>query len=129
MNPTPPPNQTCKNPKCTRPFTLRSNKLFCSLRCKNKYHNDQSLDPHNPRVQISKRLKANDAILLRAYLLADPSKVTHEILEYEQYDFNYFTSQNLNPQTGQLISWIYSFGLEKNKDGKTYTIHVVTEEK
>jgi hypothetical protein len=127
MNPTPSPDQTCKNPKCTRPFLLRSNKLFCSLRCKNKYHNDLSRDLHNPRVQISKKLKANDAILHRAYLKADPSKVTQEILEYEQYNFNCFTSRNLNPQTGRLISWIYSFGLEKNKDGKSYTIHVVTK--
>jgi hypothetical protein len=121
---TPPPFQTCKNPKCTRPFPLRSNKLFCSLRCKNKYHNDQSRDPNRLQVQKNKRLKLNEDILGRIALRTDMENVSKEILAYEGYDFNYYTSSILNPTTKQMVHWIYEFGIEKNKERTTYTIHL-----
>lgn len=128
MTPPPPePYQTCKNKRCTRGFPPRSNKLFCSLRCKNKHHNDGSRDPQNPVAQKNKRLKANDQILLRVSLRTNMEQVPKAILEYEGYDFHYFTSRSQNPQTKQMVHWIYSFGLEKNQgEADTYSIHLAS---
>lgn len=125
MTPTPPTLPACKNTHCSRPFTARSNKLFCSLRCKNKYHNDRARDPLSPQVQKNKRLKANEDILVRIALKMDLKKVPRAILEYEGYDFNYFIGRTINPTTKTPVHWIYGLGIEKNKEAGTYTIHIV----
>lgn len=125
MNQAPEPFKRCKNRECTRMFAPRSNKLFCSTRCKNKYHNDRSRDPQNPVVQRNKRLKHNDAVLLKLFVRPISSKVPKAILEYEDYDFNCFTGRTTNQATGVPIHWIYVFGLEKNKsEVETYTVHI-----
>lgn len=123
---TPSHHQTCQNKGCNRPFPPRSNKRFCSPHCKNHYHNERNRDPQSPQVQTNKRLKANEAILVRIALnpKMDMDKVPRAILEYEGYDFNYFTSRSYNSATKAPVHWIYSFGLEKNKEAGTYTIHI-----
>lgn len=120
----PEPFKRCQNPHCTRMFAPRSNKLFCSTRCKNKYHNDRNRDPQNPQVQKIKRLKANEDILARIALRMDLDQVPKAILKYEGYDFNCITSQTTNAATKAPVHWIYGLGIEKNKDGNTYTIHL-----
>ena len=59
----------CKNPKCNRFIKLYENpkKIFCSIKCKNRFHYLKDCDEHYEIIQFEKKLKKNYSILLNFF--------------------------------------------------------------
>ncbi len=95
----------CQN--CTTPFVGRSDKRFCSIKCKNEQYQLEKKDSRKVTDEVDSYLHRNRAIL--ALLMGDAKKETFDrlILVRAGFKFDFMT------------------GLYLNKEGKTY--HIVCD--
>lgn len=104
-------------PVCGTLVTGRSDKLFCSTKCKsiNQYENRQE----NERFffKVDKKLKVNRK-LLRQYNKSGLSTIRKSELLKAGFDPKFFTHYWKN-QEGEVYLFVYEYGfLNKNKNGK-----------
>ena len=95
---------------CNRGMKGRSDKKFCSVRCKNQYHRDlrQSIQPAVKKVDDI--LHRNYAICLELTKDLQDSKLMISKLELEKmgFKFNYYTGSYLNSQN-KTYHYVYDF--------------------
>ena len=94
---------------CKAPLRGRSDKIFCSLACKNDYHVRLRRATAISVKEIDKILHRNRSILLEIMgKNAQQKKVNRLLLEKKKFRFNYFTRTYLNSR-GKIYHYVYDF--------------------
>jgi len=94
---------------CSTQFTGRSDKKFCSIRCKNYYHVNLRKATDKAVKEIDNILHRNRSILLE--IMGKNSvqkKIDKIILEKKKFNFFYKTHQTVN-SAGKTYNYVYDF--------------------
>ncbi|UBM60054.1 hypothetical protein LAG90_05265 [Marinilongibacter aquaticus] len=95
---------------CKRNLHGRSDKLFCSVACKNYYHVNLRRATFDEAKSIDRFLHRNRSILLEIMgKNTVQKKVEREVLEKKKFRFNYLTHFYRNTQ-GKIMHYVYDFG-------------------
>jgi hypothetical protein len=87
----------------------RSDKIFCSIKCKNFYHKELRKKTNKVAIEIDEILHRNRSILYE--LLGDSKKqltINRVVLEMKKFRFKYHTHYHINKQ-GKTYFWVYDF--------------------
>jgi len=94
---------------CKKLFKGRSDKKFCTIRCKSKYHKLLAGTTDVATSKIDKILHRNRSILLeiigkkKVY-----AKVSKDLLDAKNFNYTYLTSYHLNTRN-KMINYVYDF--------------------
>ena len=108
-----------KCPGCPNFFWGRSNRIYCSQKCKSKINNDRVAERDKIVIEIDKTLKKNRKIIAQLYNLFGGQELTQAIIKNSGLD-NPFKTTNGRMETGELYSCVYEYCLVKlhNKNYK-----------
>ena len=94
---------------CKSPFTGRSDKIFCTVKCKTTYHQKLSQVTRDAAYVIDKILHRNRSILLEIMgKYKTQLKVPITVLEKKKFNFNYITKYYVNKK-GKTYHYVYDF--------------------
>jgi hypothetical protein len=102
---------------CHAPITAgRSDRKFCSDKCKHAYHNTVKVHEHAETNKVIAILKANRRIL--QYLLGEKDElyVAKDTLRKRGFHFDYHTHQVVSGQ-GNLFQLCFNFGYRVMEEG------------
>ncbi len=102
--------------KCQQPFIGRSDKRFCSIVCKNAYHNAKRKNDLVYKVDAS--LHRNRSALEK--LLSDgkdPKVLEKETLKDLGFRFEYVTQFEVTPE-GELVRVVYDYAWKQISDSE-----------
>ncbi len=100
--------KTCKI--CSKTILGRSDKKFCSQRCKNYYHINLRKVTITATANIDEILHRNRSILLELLGKHQPQlKLDRIVLEKTNFKFKYHTHSHINKE-GKTMNWVYDFG-------------------
>jgi hypothetical protein len=94
---------------CKSGLSGRSDKIFCSLKCKSDYAYKLREVTELATTAIDKILHRNRSILLE--ILGKnkvQSKIRREVLEAKKFNFSYHTQNHTNNQ-GKPVTYVYDF--------------------
>jgi len=84
---------------CSKEIHGRSDKKFCSVRCKNYYHTNLRRVTNVAVFDINKILHRNRSILLEVIGINKfQTKISRRILDKKKFNFKYHTHININSQ-------------------------------
>lgn len=112
---------TCQS--CHKEFEGRSNRKFCSVSCKNKFHNSKNKEREANVTSINKILHRNWSTLHKLYDVYRSSPISMDVAEAYGYDKNYFTHIHNSP-IGEKYTMIYDLGLKNHIDNKIQIIKI-----
>ena len=94
---------------CENLLEGRSDKKFCSVKCKKDYHSKLRASTNKAVKDINKLLQRNRSILLEIQG-KHKSQVTvdRKVLEYKKFTFKYHTHYHINKQ-GKTYHYVYDF--------------------
>jgi len=108
--------QKCKI--CNNPIVGRSDKIFCSVKCKNYYHTNLRRVTDNAVKEINKILHRNRSILLEILgKQKTQKKVERIVLDKKKFNFKYHTHIIRNSK-GKLYFYIYDFAWMEFSDNE-----------
>jgi len=94
---------------CKKEFVGRSDKIFCSLGCKNDYNTRLRNTTKNAAKKIDNILHRNRSILLEIMgKHKSQTKINRIILDRKKFNFNYMTGYSIN-KAGKFYHHIYDF--------------------
>ena len=94
---------------CKKAVVGRSDKKFCSLKCKNNYYIRLRKDTDRAVAKIDKILHRNRSILLEIMGRSTSNKkVSRLILDNKKFNVDYFTGMHINTR-GKAIYRVYDF--------------------
>ena len=94
---------------CKTHFFGRSDKLFCSLKCKSSYHRQLRAITKSATYGIDNILHRNRSILLEVMGKHKTQiKIPITILEKKKFNFNYITKYHINSR-GKTYNYVYDF--------------------
>lgn len=92
---------------CKDPIYGRSDKVFCSLKCKNTYHQKLRYASVKSAIRINEYLKRNHGILLEQLGKNKfQVKVYRNVLSDKKFRFKYHTHTHTNKQ-GKVFHYVY----------------------
>ncbi len=99
---------TCQH--CSKKMVGRSDKRFCSIKCKNGYHRQIKLQSKSVVDEIDNILHRNHAICLEVMKKekTEKIKIPKLVLEKMGFSFHYYTGSYLNNQN-KMYYYIYDF--------------------
>ena len=99
--------KTCK--LCKSNFQGRSDKIFCTLKCKSRYHRKLNAVTKSATSDIDTILHRNRSILLEVMGKHKTQlKIPITILEKKKFNFNYITKYYINSR-GKTYHYVYDF--------------------
>ena len=100
-------NITCK--VCKIPISGRSDKVFCSLKCKNEYHLELKKSIPIEIKEVDKILFRNRSIL---YELLGTRKTQRKmkLIDLESKGFNFYYHTHITKSKNQDVFWCYDKG-------------------
>ncbi len=107
---------------CKKPIKGRSDKIFCSVDCKNYYHKQLRYASKQAAVEINGYLKRNYSILLE--LLGKNKsqiKVYRNVLEQKRFRFKYHTHFQINSHN-KMFHYIYDLAWMEFSDDEVLII-------
>lgn len=94
---------------CKKEFAGRSDKIFCSLGCKNEYNTRLRKVTQNATRKIDDILHRNRSILLEIMGKHKTQiKINRIVLDKKKFNFNYMTGYSVN-KAGKIYQHIYDF--------------------
>ncbi|MEX1002278.1 MAG: hypothetical protein WDZ35_09215 [Crocinitomicaceae bacterium] len=108
---------------CDKKFEGRANKRFCSISCKNKYHNKKNREKEAVVHEINKILHKNWVTLHQLYDIYRSSPISMDVAEAYGFNKNYFTHIHNSP-FGEKYTMIYDLGLKSHIDNKIQIIKI-----
>ncbi len=95
---------------CAKEMKGRSDKKFCSIQCKNRYHRNMKMNMQPVLKEIDQILHRNYAICLELAQKSKKARMMIKKIELEKtgFNFNYFTGSYLNSQQ-KTYHYIYDF--------------------
>ena len=100
-------SRTCK--MCKASLSGRSDKIFCSVKCKSNYAYKLREVTDLATASIDKILHRNRSILLE--ILGKnkiQTKVSRELLDAKKFNFSFHTHSHINNQ-GKKVTFVYDF--------------------
>lgn len=94
---------------CPNTIVGRSDKIFCSARCKTSYHEKLEKVTKIATLKIDNILHRNRSILLE--ILGKNltyKKIARAILDSKKFHFGYITHYHINSQ-GKMVHYVYDF--------------------
>lgn len=99
--------RTCK--MCKREIKGRSDKVFCTVKCKSDYAYSLRSVTEIATASIDKILHRNRSILLEIVGKNKVQmKVVRDLLDDKKFNFSYITHYHINNQ-GKTVSYVYDF--------------------
>jgi len=100
-------NQKCKI--CKSPVKGRSDKIFCSIDCKNEYHVKLRRATSKATQKIDRMLHRNRSILLEIMGKRKTQiKIPRDLLDKKKFNYSFLTQFHVNNQ-GKTVYYIYDF--------------------
>jgi len=107
--------KTC--PVCESPLKGRSDKKFCSTKCKSIHQYETRQEKEAFYLEVDRRLKTNRKVL-KTYNFRGFTTVRKELLINDGFDPNFFTHYWKNSK-GDIYLFVYDYGfLDLKKSGK-----------
>jgi predicted nucleic acid-binding Zn ribbon protein len=104
-------------PVCESPLKGRSDKKFCSTKCKSIHQYENRQEKEAFYLEVDRRLKTNRKIL-KTYNFRGFTTVRKELLIDDGFDPNFFTHYWKNSK-GDIYLFVYDYGfLDLKKSGK-----------
>ena len=92
---------------CKKKLVGRSDKIFCSVACKSKYHRKLNEVTNQATTKIDKILHRNRSILLEILGKKRPKIIVNRIvLENKKFRFQYHTHLHVN-KAGKTFFYVY----------------------
>lgn len=116
-------NKNCKI--CDKPLRGRSDKVFCSVGCKNYYHKEMRYIAKQAAIEINGYLKRNYVILWE--LLGQNKtqiKVHRNVLAKKKFRFKYHTHYHINKQDKTYI-YVYDLAWMEFSDDEILIVRKV----
>lgn len=108
-------NQACLNPYCSNYFSERSNKKYCSLKCKNQHQRMKVKQHHSGLFQHLKKIKNAETLLTvikEARGNSGSAIVSKNMLMELNFPFETPMRVMKNPTTGKTIKYYGDHGIE-----------------
>ena len=94
---------------CKKKFYGRSDKIFCSIKCKSTYHILLAEATNKATQEIDKILHRNRSILLEILgKKKSKIKVHKEVLDQKKFNYTYVTAYHLNTNN-KMVNILYDF--------------------
>jgi hypothetical protein len=94
---------------CQQAFVGRTDKMFCSIKCKTTYHQKLSLVTFEASIRIDKILHRNRSILLELMgKNGTQKKIPKIMLDAKKFNWTYITHHHINNQ-GKEVRYLYDF--------------------
>lgn len=116
--------KTC--PNCHNQFEGRRNKKFCSVSCKNQYHNEEYRSTNKAVFNVNKVLTKNRAILRELYTVYRSSPVATNILKAHGFNLKFHTHV-FNAPSGEKYTMIYEIGYKHTIDDQIQIVEMEDE--
>lgn len=107
--------------QCSKEFDGRSNRKFCSVSCKNKFHNTRNREKEANVLAINKLLHRNWTTLHKLYDIYRSAPISMEVAEAHGYTKDYFTHIHNSPN-GEKYTMTYDLGFKNHIDNKIQII-------
>lgn len=112
--------RTCR--MCKSTLTGRTDKIFCSISCKNEYHIKLRRATARAVLETDRILHRNRSILLEVMgKNSKQKKVPRKILDGKKFNYNYMTSYYINSKNKMYIV-VYDFAWMEFSDGEILII-------
>ena len=116
------PQNTRKCRACSNGVFGRSNKVFCSIKCKNFYHKNLRYKSIKAAIRINEYLKRNHGILLEILgKNVKQAKVYRNLLEDKRFRFKYHTHSHVNSR-GKRMNYIYNLAWMEFSDDEILVV-------
>lgn len=112
-----PPKVACLNPGCGKTFSGNENKKFCSIACKNEYHNAKRKTETKDIGTIVTILKTNRRILEELLDGRSVKSVSEQRLLDSGFIFRYHTHIRVNKGDGKEYKFCFDFGYQTKSNG------------
>jgi predicted nucleic acid-binding Zn ribbon protein len=100
---------TRKCKMCPNKIIGRSDKIFCSDKCKTSYHEKLAKVTQRVTLKIDKILHRNRSILLEILgKTIQSKKVPRQILDTKKFNWTYITHYHVNSQS-KTVHYVYDF--------------------
>lgn len=107
---------------CKKDLRGRTDKIFCSVRCKNYYHTNLRKASANAAQQINEYLKRNHGILLELIgKNKSQIKIYRTHLEQKKFRFKYHTHFHINSK-GKMFHYVYDIAWMEFSDDEILII-------
>ena len=107
---------------CKKQFRGRTDKIFCTIKCKSTYHRLLSSSTDKATIKIDKILHRNRSILLEIMgKHQNKIKVPLIRLEEKKFNFNYITKYFISSQ-GKTYHYVYDFAWMTFSDNEVLII-------
>lgn len=122
------PSKPCKKPDCSEPFTPHDAKQkYCCEQHRIDHNNDLRKERNKELNEYNNKLLKNEAILKKMYERNQQLpylSITYSLLEYEDFDFDCNSKEEVNVDTKAIILWSLGYGIEsKDATAQTFMIH------
>lgn len=111
----------CKT--CNTEFDGRSNQKFCSISCKNRYHNTRIKEKESAVLEINKILHKNWTTLHKLYDIYRSAPIPVQVVKAHGIDMKYFTHVHHSP-IGEKYTMVYDLGFKNHIDDQIQIIPV-----
>lgn len=113
--------KTCVH--CKNEFEGRRNKKFCTITCKNSYHNEEYRQANANVYSINKILTRNRNILKDLFQVYRSSAISLEVLH--SYGFKTkFHTHLFNAPSGDRYTMVYDFGFKATIDNQVQIVEL-----
>ena len=105
----------------------RIDRKFCSVECKNKYHNKESFADKISTARIKKILERNRKILKKMAARKDADQIPKERLLKEGFEFDYHTHFKNSKFKGYQYTFCFDYGYRTVENGSKSDIYKVVK--
>lgn len=110
---------------CQEILRGRSDMIFCSLSCKNQYHQRLRKVTNSSAVEIDRYLKRNKAILLEILgKNKNQIKVYRNVLEQKRFRFKYHTHYHINSRD-KIFHYVYDLAWMEFSDDEILIVRKI----
>ncbi len=107
---------------CSKPIIGRSDKIFCSLRCKNYYHTNLRRVTNLAVKDIDIILHRNRSILLEIMGKRKTQiKIERMVLDKKKFNYKYHTHLHTNSK-GKIYYYVYDFAWMEFSDDEVLIV-------
>jgi len=110
------PRIICKKTGCDKLFIpTDARQIYCCNQHRIDHNNDLRKTKTIHGINLQKIHLHNENILKKIYdklSLTQYSLATMSLLEYEQYEFQYYTDRTINEETNREVLWCHNYGIE-----------------
>ena len=116
----------CKKPDCRESFVpTDARQIYCCEQHRVDFNNDKRKQKEAINIFFLKKVKSNRDILRKIQSCAFYKKhgyASKFLLDYEDYDFNFFHTTMINEKTGREVKVCYDYTLELIDSNEEYFI-------